>query len=228
MKSFLLFLISGLVLTLTPLNGQMVKEQSNTMSLGSKYSYYVEINGANSKLVENEWKNYMKSYGKLKYNKKANEYFVNGAKIAIINGTNTMDVYARIEEGKDQVTVYTWYDLGGAFANPTDHSSQTAGIRTFMSDFWISTKKVAVNQELAEQEKKKVNLGKELERLEKTNTSLHDDIAKLKERIKQNELQIEQNLRDQDDKRVEIRSQEKVIAQVVDKLNNIGKEPFNN
>jgi len=217
-------LLLTLFFSVSILHGQEVMEQENTMSLGPKYSYYVEIDGADRKEVERQWKTYVKDYGKLKYNKKAKEYYINGAKVAMINGTNEMDIYTRIEEGKDQVTVYSWVDLGGAFANPMEHNSQAEGIRTFMSDFWVDIKKKVVGDELKIAERAKEELDKDLVRLERRNESLHEDIEKFKDRIRQAEADIEENLREQDDKRIEIKKQEREVEKVVDKLNGIGKE----
>ena len=204
--------------------GQFVKEQETTMSLGNKYSYYVEIDGLSKKDAEKAWKEYVQSFGKLKYNKKAKEYYLNGAKVPMINGTKTVDLYTRIDEGKGQATVYTWVDLGGAFANPQDHAQAADGSRTFMNDFWIYGRKIAVSNELANEEKVQKDLEKDLSKLEGKNQDLHEEIEKLKEKIRQAEADIEQNLRDQDDKKVSIAQQRKKVEKVVDKLNNVGKE----
>ena len=142
----------------------------------------------------------------------------------MINGTKTVDLYTRIDEGKGQATVYTWVDLGGAFANPQDHAQASDGSRTFMNDFWIYGRKIAVSNELASEEKVQKDLEKDLSKLEGKNQDLHEEIEKLKEKIRQAEADIEQNLRDQDDKKVSIAQQRKKVEKVVDKLNNVGKE----
>ena len=212
------------IFTFGTIYGQFVKEQETTMSLGNKYSYYVEIDGLSKKDAEKAWKEYVQSFGKLKYNKKAKEYYLNGAKVPMINGTKTVDLYTRIDEGKGQATVYTWVDLGGAFANPQDHAQASDGSRTFMNDFWIYGRKIAVSNELASEEKVQKDLEKDLSKLEGKNQDLHEEIEKLKEKIRQAEADIEQNLRDQDDKKVSIAQQRKKVEKVVDKLNNVGKE----
>lgn len=202
---------------------QNVLEQENTMSLGSHYSFYVEIDGASKKMVEKQWKAYMKSYGKTKYNRKAKEYYTNSAKIPVINGTNKMDFYTKIDEGKDLTTLYAWIDLGGSFAEPADHRMQVEGIRTFLSDFWITSAKEVIGKELKAEEKNQSGLEKDLARLEKNNDTYHNNIEKLRQRISELESKIEQNYIDQDDKRVEIKQQSKVVDEVVVKLNSIGK-----
>ena len=221
-----LFLLMIALFIAGPFYGQRVKEQDMTMSLGSKYAYYVEVNDYTKKDTEKAWEEYVKAFGKTKFNKKAKEYYVNAAQVPIINGTKTIDIYTKIDEGKDQATVYTWVDLGGSFANPKDHAAAEEGIRTFMNDFWIFAKKKAVTQELKKEEDKQKDLEKDLAKLEKKNTDLHDEITKLKEKIRQAEAGIEQNLKDQDDTKVAIIQQKKVVEKTVDKLNNVGKESY--
>ena len=223
MKNFLSIAILFFVAAVNSY-GQYAKEQETTMSLGNKYSYYVEIDGLSKKDAEKAWKDYVQSFGKMKYNKKAKEYYLNGAKVPMINGTNTVDLYTRIEEGKDQATVYTWVDLGGAFANPQENAQAAEGCRTFMNDFWVYGRKIAVGNELAAEEKTQKDLEKDLTKLEGKNQDYHDEIEKLREKIRQAEANIEQNLKDQDDKKVAIAQQRKKVEKVVDKLNNVGKE----
>lgn len=220
----LFFLLCCLFLLGSMTAQNKVREQDKTMSLGSKYSYYVEIPGYTKKDAEKAWEEYTKPFGKTSYNKKAKEYNTLKAKTPIINGTKTTDLYATIEEGKNLATAYVWVDLGGAFATPREHSSQVEGIRTFMNDFWIFAQKKAVTKELENEEKKQKDFEKDLSKLENKNKDLHDEIAKLKEKIRQAEADIEQNLKDQDDKKVEIGTQKKVVEKTVVKLNNVGKE----
>ena len=64
---------------------------------------------------------------------------------------------------------------------------------------------------------------KELRKLEKKNTGYHKDIEKAKEKIEKAEKDIEQNLRDQEDQRITIEQQRKVIEEIIERLNNLGR-----
>ncbi len=65
---------------------------------------------------------------------------------------------------------------------------------------------------------------KDLGKLEKKNSKLHSDIEKFKEKIKKAEAAIEENLVAQDEKRIEIAQQKKVIEEVIERLNKVGKD----
>lgn len=217
------FILSIMMLSLV-VSAQEVKQVDKTMSLGNKPAYYVEVNDIDKKVVEKAWEEYMKSYGKMKDNKKAKESYMNQVSIPMINGANKVDMYSKQEEGKNQMTTYVWIDLGGSFANSKDNPKQVEGINQFLFDFWVFAKKKAVSNELEDQEKVQKNLEKDLSKLEGKNEDLKKDIEKAKEKIRQAEIDIEQNLRDQDNKRVDIATQKKMVETVVEKLNSIGKK----
>jgi hypothetical protein len=222
MKKTLTFL-TFIFLTQAIFAQDKVKFMDKTMSLGNKPSFYVEVEEYDEKNTAKAWEEFIKQYGKSKYNKKAKEYFVNKVNIPAISGGNQLDVYTQIEGSKNQSTAYVWVDLGGAFANPSEHQGQSAGIKNFLNDFYVFARKRAVNDELKAEEKKQKDLEKDLSRLETKNSDLHKEIEKLQEKIKQAENDIVTNLTQQDDKRVEIKKQQRVVESVVDKLNNVGK-----
>ncbi len=203
--------------------GQNVDQQSSTMSLGSQNAYYISVDGANKDMIEDLWKDYVKEFGKTKQNKKASEYVTENVKVALINGSNPLTMYAKHEEGKNQATTYLWVDLGGAFANGGDHKSQSAGIETFLKDFWVLARKKAVTKELEMEEKKSKELAKELIKLEEKKKDYQAEIEKCKLKIAEAEKNIEINNGTQKTKKIEIETQKKTVQNVTDKLNMVGK-----
>ena len=221
MKSLIILVMTALTLSL---HAQEIMQMEKSMSLGPQNAFYVEIDDTPEKVVEKEWKDYLKEYSKkVKYNRKAKEHYTEGAKVAVINGTGELTLYSKIEEGKDQVTVYLWTDMGNGFVNTKDFSKQADGVDRFLRDFYILAKKKGIQIELDEEEKELKGLEKDLEKLEKQNKDLHQDIEDYKEKIRRAEADIESNLKAQDDKRVEIENQKKVIEQVIERLNMVGK-----
>ncbi len=213
--SFLLF--TGWV------SAQDAIERNISMSLGPQNSFYIEIPGADAKLAQKTFYEFVKEYGKIKENSKAREHFMMATKIPVINGVSPVDLYAKFEDGKGLATAYVWVDLGGAFVNSTDHPKQAQAIRQFMYDYFITVRKKVVTEELKVEEKKYESLAKDLKKLKDKNDDYHKDIEKAKQKIAEAETNIQKNQTDQDNKSKEIDTQKEVINQVTDKLNNLGK-----
>lgn len=213
--SFLLF--TGWV------SAQDAIERNTSMSLGPQNSFYIEIPGADAKLAQKTFYEFVKEYGKIKENSKAREHFMMATKIPVINGVSPVDLYAKFEDGKGLATAYVWVDLGGAFVNSTDHPKQAQAIRQFMYDYFITVRKKVVTEELKVEEKKYESLAKDLKKLKDKNDDYHKDIEKAKQKIAEAETNIQKNQTDQDNKSKEIDTQKEVINQVTDKLNNLGK-----
>jgi hypothetical protein len=62
--------------------GQNVSERKTSMSLGSQVAFFVEVPGADKKMMMKVFEELTKSYGKLKENKKAREYFMTQTRMA--------------------------------------------------------------------------------------------------------------------------------------------------
>lgn len=213
-----------IVMMSTVLSAQDIVEKKVSMSLGPQNAFYVEIQGADKKLAEKTFYEFVKEYGKMKENGKAREHFLMATKIPVINGTSPLDLYAKFEEGKGMATTFVWIDLGGAFVNATEHASQTTALRQFMKDYFVSVRKKVVAEEVKVEEKNLSNLEKDLKKLREKNEDLHKDIEKAKLKIAESEKNIEKNLVDQDNKGKEISTQKDVLGKVTEKLNNIGKK----
>lgn len=201
---------------------QDVRHQESVMSLGKQSSFYIEVDGADKKLIENSFKDFIKNYGKVNYNSKSKEYSVSG--ISLPGSPSRVDVYASLVEGKNQSTVFAWFDKGSGFVNPNDHPAETKAVKDLMTNLYLFAKKRVIEEELKEEEKKLAKLQRELEKLQDKNKGYHRDIEKAKEAIAKAEKNIEDNLKEQDNKREEIKGKEKDIEKVTMRLNNLGKE----
>lgn len=221
MKNLIILIIA---LASTFVSAQDIIEKKTSMSLGPQNGFYVEIQGADKKLAEKTFYEFVKEYGKMKENSKAREHFLMATKIPVINGTSPLDLYAKFEEGKGMATTYVWVDLGGAFVNSTDHASQTTALRQFVKDYFIAVRKKVVGEEVKVEEKNLSNLEKDLKKLKEKNEDLHKDIEKAKQKIAESEKNIEKNLVEQENKEKEIATQKEVLGKVTEKLNNVGKK----
>lgn len=201
---------------------QDVRHQESVMSLGRQSSFYIEVDGANKKMIESSFKDFMKNYGKVNYNSKSKEFFLPGLSLPGIS--SRVDVYASLVEGKNQSTVFAWFDTGSGFVNPNDQPKETEAVKELMTNLYLFAKRRVIEEELKEEEKKLSNLEKELKKLQDKNKGFHNDIEKAKEAIAKAEKNIEENLKQQEIKHEEIKAKEKYIEKVTMRLNNLGKE----
>ena len=222
MKNFLILFFTSFSLTII---GQEVKTMDASMSMGPQTSYYLEIEDVPKKVVESEWKKYLDdNFKRVKYNKKAKEYYTENGSVGMIQGKSKIVIYSKIDEGKNLVTLYTWTKVEDGIVNPEDYSKESDGIKRYLQDFYFVAKKKGISLELEDEEDRMKQFEKDLGKLEKKNSKLHSDIEKFKEKIKKAEAAIEENLVAQDEKRIEIAQQKKVIEEVIERLNKVGKD----
>lgn len=205
------------------LNAQ-VSESNQTMSLGPKPAFSIDIDGTDKKMTEKTWKDYIKEYGKVEKNKKAKEFYMTQVRIPVITGSGLVNLFSKVDEGKNMSSVTIWVDNGAAFVSSDENEEAASGAIRFMKDFGnILTKKV-ITKELEEEEKSLKNLNKDLGKLENKNKDLHEEIEKAKEKIRKAEENIVKNLAEQDEKKAAIEAQSEKVAEVTARLNNVGKE----
>jgi len=226
LKLFVMKNIFTLILTMTVsiIMAQDAIERKTSMSLGPQNAFFIEIPGADKKLAEKVFYEFVKEYGKMKENGKAREHFMMATKIPVINGTSPLDLYAKFEEGKALATTYVWIDLGGAFINSNEYATQSSSVKQFMHDYFIAVRKKVVAEELKTEEKNLSNLEKDLKKLREKNDDYHKDIEKAKQKIADAEKNIEKNILEQENKGNEIDTQKAVVEIVSVKLNSLGKK----
>lgn len=222
MQKFIL-LFSMIIGSFSFVAAQSINEEIKSMSLGKQVGFQIDIDGADEDITEDVWKDFIKDYGKSKRNKKAREYYAVGAKVPLINGANEVDLYIRFDERVNMTSVMLWVDMGESFVNGDEHPQAAAGSEEFLMNFYLAVKKRVIEKEMKEQEKIMNKMDKQLRKLEKKNTGYHKDIEKAKEKIEKAEKNIEQNLKDQEDQRITIEQQKKVIEEIIERLNNLGR-----
>lgn len=219
MKKYLLIILLGI-----SLKGfsQEIVEQETTMSKGLHNGFYMEIPGADKKQAEKIWKDYLKDYAK-KVKDKKGEYYTEEASVPLINGSGELTIYAEVREGRELATIYTWVDLGGAFLNSVDHPTQYEGMAQFMEDYFVLVRRDVVKNELEKAEDVLKDINKELEKLQDKNKDYHKEIEEAQEKIRKAEDNITKNLKEQDDVRILIEKQRRVVEKIIDKFNSVGK-----
>lgn len=219
MKRTLSILALSMIMVFS-LVAQEVNEKAKTMSLGTQNALITSIPDADGKVIEKIWKDYIKEYGKVKKNRKSGEYYSDNIKVSSISGAGTMDVYATMQDGQ----LITYFDMGDGFLSSETHSSEYKNAEIFLIEFAHEVQRYMINEELEDQEKEMQSLERELDRLISKNEGYHKDIERARERIAQAEADIEQNLIDQENKRLEIHAQEELVEETKGKLEEVGKK----
>jgi hypothetical protein len=219
------FLLAPLFLLLFPafLSAQYVKEQSAEMSAGSRNALTLEIPGVSQDLVSDFWKDYMKDFyrEKPKWQRRDNEWLSDDADITALGKGNTVDIYAKAEERGDNVMIYMWVDLGGAYLSSKEHPERFKEAEKMLMRFGLEVAKEKMRLDIKEQEDVLKDMGKDLDRLASDKERSEREIERAKEAIRKAEEDIKQNLKDQAAMREKIAEQEELIKKMQRQRNDL-------
>lgn len=206
-------LILGLALIMSSLGHSQITEEGRAMSLGFENSVILEMPEVEDDLGEKLWKKYIKPFGG-KTKKSKQEWFTDETKIAGIGGANTVDMYMRTQESGGNLEFAVWFDLGGAFLNSQEHPDAYVEAEKFLMRFALFVAKEKTTIELDNEEKAMRKLETMLKRLERDNERYHREIELAKEKILQNEGNIETNVVEQEEARKLIELQLEQIEKI--------------
>lgn len=198
-----------------------VSERDYQISLGSQNAFVMEHENANKKTVKKYLEKAMKEFGKVSRNKKADEWNCLQCDVPGLSGP--ANVYFKIDEGKSMTTSYVFVDDGSQFISSGNSADLAKSFSSRLEMVGYDIERHVISEELKDEEGTLKDRNKDLEKLEKKNKKLHEDIEKYKKKITEAEADIEKNLQAQEDKKMEIEQQKKVVEQVTTKYNEVGK-----
>jgi hypothetical protein len=208
------------ILPLFNLHAQ-VAEETRVMSVGSQPALTIILPGADMKFADAEWKEYMKSYGKMTKVKQSKENLVEGAQILDIGGVNRLNVYSISEAVAEGSKMIVWIDMGGGFINSSTFPKEYAEAVKFMQNFGHKVKVDQIAIDLDGQQKTLTKFESNLTKLQRENDNLHKVIEDAKKRIAEAELDIVKNLEEQDLAQKEIDAQKTTVQTVQKKLEEV-------
>lgn len=179
-----------------------VKESKESIGGGNNKCFTVNIYETTTDDVEKAWEKLMKSYDAKVSTKK--EIFADNALIKDLTN-NTVDVYAKCDKkSENEIQFLVAVDLGGAFLNSSEHSSQFKTMEKIIKDFAKKATLDGLENKIKDQQKVFDKQTKEFEGLVKDKEKLEKDIENYKEKIKKAEEEIKQNQNDQSAKQKEV------------------------
>ena len=171
-----------------------VIEITETISVGKKSGYAVNIKQAKKKNVQNAWEKMLKNYNESKEKVEDNkgEIFITGAFIERLHHDN-INIYALITELDEGSRVEAFFELDSVFVNSSNNKDASLVITNMMEEFAVDAFKNAVEDELEEEKKKLSDLEKDLEKLVKENEKMHKTIAMGESDITSLEVELDAN-----------------------------------
>ena len=182
---------------------------------GKNNALTILLKRTDKKEIEKNLEKFLKKNydGKTKRNKKSGEIFSDNSKIDKMS-SNTVDIYAIVDEAGEDTQLTVWFDLGGAYLSSAIHTDRFPAGEKVLNDFALTVSKAQVEEELKSQKKSLGKLEGDLKDLEKDEKKLHKDIKEWEEKIAKAKKEIEEKQLAQKNKVKEIETQKQVVKDV--------------
>jgi len=210
------------VLSINLASAQVVERQSD-ISLGMQPCLSISFPDIKSRDLHKLWGDYFKNFGKFRYNRKAKEYYVNGARISSIKSGDPIDIYVKYEDFADGSRIDVTFDITTGFLSSRENPAEFAEAEKFLKEFELFVEKYKLEQLLKEEEKNLDRLNRDLRKAVSDRDKLLRDIANYEERIAKAERDIKDNEVLQSDLEKQIEEQNKRVNSVRTEYNKIRK-----
>lgn len=204
------------------LSTSQVMEAQKTMSKGQNSSISIDIYDIAPSYTDDVYKDFIKEFkGKIKKDKKSNEWFSDDAKVAGIANGAPIDIYSKIEGSGNRSTVTMWVDLGAGYINSSTYPREYAEAQRLLEKFAQSVRVAKAEDELGLVEKDMKKLDSDMKKLKKDKEDYQQEIEKCKAKIKEAEAGIIKNEEDQRNKQISIEQQSIKVEDAKTKVNNL-------
>jgi hypothetical protein len=204
-----LLLLAGARLT------AQISDQKLSMSRGYQDALVMELPGADDKLVEDLWEDWLKDNYRVKTSRtpktRTGELSSLNFGIPGINAGGKVDMYSMIEEVSNGSELTVWIATPAGYVSPELDAQQYQQAEELLQSFAQTVDREQIGMEIENQEELLEDLEKELERLQKDKSKAEKEIADARELIIEKETKIEQNTVDQESKQREIEAQIQVV-----------------
>lgn len=178
--------------------GQIVEKEMD-MSAGEHPGLQVELD-VEKKDAEKIWKDYVKPYGKVDWDRKNKEHVLFASNIDKISD-DQMSVVTRFTQLGDKSKASFWFKSNGAYLNSSDNEDTFAKAGSFLQEYVYESMRFLVREEIKNEEKTFKKMEKDLKKLRKKNDKLNKELEKAKIEIPKKEHEIEKNLQEQEEQR---------------------------
>ena len=197
----------------------VVSEADENIGGAINPTFTVFIEGAEYKTVMKAWKKYLEDQkGKIVVDK--NDITVSNAMFPSLSAT-PMAVFSRLMDDKAGVRITAAFVKDGQYINTARMETEAIAVKKIIYDFAIGIKKKMVEEKLKDATKELEKRNDKSQDLVYRKSRLEKDIANYKEKIKDAERDIEDNIKQQSEAKAKAEEQMKIVQEIKDTLNNV-------
>ena len=208
MQKYLKYFIS--ILTFISLGLSQVTESMEKFNIGTHNALQIKILDTEKKLVEEEWKEYVKPKGTTK--KKKSEYI--STEINLIGLSNPVDWYMRLDKGKKNIILSLCVISQEEFLSSSNQIENYAVVQDYLEKFVFVVEKAKIQKEFEEGSKKLSKLQNELKKLNKNYDKNLKLIDKSEKQVNKLEKENKSNLDKQEKRREQITEQRLILENI--------------
>jgi len=209
MQKYLKYLIS-IFIFISFLIAQ-VSESMAEFNFGEHNALRLTLFDVERKLVENEWKLYNKSFGKV--DKKKGEFITKG--VSLEDLSNPVDWYMKLDKKKNNVILELCVISSEEFLSSSNQSDNYRVIENYLEYFVFVVEKAKVNEQFEIEKKTLSKLQKELKKLIEDYDDNSNSIEKYTKKIANAEKDNKSNLKKQAKTKDAISAQGLVVEEVL-------------
>ena len=198
-----------------------VEFELHTMSEGSYTAFVTEVEGADDKLAQAEWRDLMKEYGVKTKRSKPERLRADDVVIPSIGGSDPLGVFADFEERGSRVKAVVWIKQRGTFLDDAAAQRDVDNATALLEEYALRLRRAAINEELDRERRDHERVEKKLRKLEDDLARYERTIERAREQIAQAEQNIIDNARAQEETQVELAKAAEAVKAVQRKLDGV-------
>jgi hypothetical protein len=185
-----------------------MREETRQMSRTTANSFVLSWPKADPDMVGKAWKKYARGLdGKLDYNRRANEYFVDNAEVEGLE--NAVDITTRTNKVGDGTEMTFWFNGGVTYIKANENPEAFAAAEKLMRDFDSFVYAEIMRDQIKEEEKALKEMERDMRKEKREIKREERDIKKAEKDIQQAQKEIDESERAIADTKASITEQER-------------------
>lgn len=189
-----------------------MREETRQMSKTTANSFVLRWPQADPDVVSKSWKKYARGLGgKLDYDRRQNEYFVDNAEVDGLE--NAVDITTRVDKAGEGAEMTFWFNGGVTYIQSSEHPEAFAATKKLMKDFDSFVYAEIMRDQIKEEEKALKMMERDMRKVRRDIKKEEKDIKRAEKDIAKAQKEIDESERVINDKQNAIAEQESKEAQ---------------